>query len=169
MKRPASRRAARGFTLIEVLVALAIVAFGLTALFTTLNQAVRTSDYLREKTLATWIALNQITQARLDGAPPGDEAKTGTIDYAGGKWRWELKKFDTTVKTIVRLEARAAPADAPENAWPGLATGFMDTGTAMGAAEGDNPLERLDLQTGAEPGNTTVPSTIGNPPGGGKP
>ena len=47
---------ARGFTLIEVLVALAIVAFGLAALFSVINQSARASSYLREKAFAQWIA-----------------------------------------------------------------------------------------------------------------
>ena len=57
------RSASRGFTLVEVLVALAIVAFGMSALFTTVNQAVRTTSYLREKTLAQNKAL-QSSEAR---------------------------------------------------------------------------------------------------------
>src|SRR3982750_66318 len=99
----------RGFTLIEVLVALAIIAFGMTALFTTVNQAVRTSGYLREKTLGEWIALNQITEIRLKGQRPADETLNGTLEYGGQKWRWELKTIPTAVDGIVRLEARAAP------------------------------------------------------------
>ena len=122
MKSPVS---ARGFTLIEVLVALTIVALGLTALFTTVNQTISNADYLREKTFATWIALNKITEARVKYQPPADDDATGELDFAGQKWRWELKTFDTEVEGIIRLEARAALKDAPENSWPGLATGFM--------------------------------------------
>ena len=55
----------RGFTLIEVLVALFIVALGIGALLSTLTSAATTIDHLRDKSFAEWIALNQITQARL--------------------------------------------------------------------------------------------------------
>ena len=98
-------RRLHGFTLIEVLVALAIVAFGLTALFTVTNQTARASTYLREKTLAQWIALNRITEARLAGQPPADDNMEGETKYAGQDWRWELKTIKTPVSGIVRLDA----------------------------------------------------------------
>ncbi len=119
-----------GFTLVEVLVALAIVAFGLTALFAATNQTVQASAYLREKTLAQWIALNRITEARLEDQAPADEDMSGEVEYAGATWRWELRTIETPVKGIVRLEARAALADAAEDSWPGFATGFMGNAIA---------------------------------------
>ena len=119
----------RGFTLVEVLVALAIVAFGLAALATTTHQTVEASSYLREKTLAQWIALNRITEARLEAQPPADEDMSGELEYAGQNWRWELKTIETPVEGIVRLEARVALEGSGEDRWPGFATGFM--GDAM--------------------------------------
>ena len=55
----------RGFTLVEVLVALVVVAIGLAALMVAVSGTARTSGYLRDKTLAQWIALNRLTQVRL--------------------------------------------------------------------------------------------------------
>lgn len=148
----------RGFTLVEVLVALAIVAIGLTALFAATSQTVRASAYLREKTLAQWIALNRITEARLEGNPPADKDMSGDVEYAGETWRWELKTIQTPVKGIVRLEARAALADAAEDSWPGFATGFM--GNAI-APPGTPPLNWL--------GETTSTSAPGKAPPGSAP
>lgn len=139
-----------GFTLVEVMVALAIVAFGLTALFATTTQSVRASGYLREKTLAQWIALNRISEARLEGQPPADDDMSGELDYAGESWRWELKTIKTPVRGIVRLEARVALEGAAENSWPGFATGFM--GNAL-APPGGPPFNILgDVAAGAQPG-----------------
>ncbi len=137
-----------GFTLVEVLVALAIVAFGLTALFAATSQTVQASAYLREKTLAQWIALNRISEARLEGEPPVDEQMSGDIEYAGQNWRWELKTIETPVKGIVRLEARAALANAAEDSWPGFATGFMGNAIAPPGGPSDNWLRD---STGAPP------------------
>lgn len=119
----------RGFTLVEVLVALAIVTVGLAALFTTANQTVRTSSYLRERTLAQWIALNRITETRLSGRIPSDEEMEGETEYGGERWRWKLLTVKTPVEGIFRLEAFVAPEEAAEDSWPGQATGFM--GKAM--------------------------------------
>jgi general secretion pathway protein I len=149
-----------GFTLVEVMVALAIVAFGLTALFSTTTQSVRASGYLREKTLAQWIALNRITEARLEGQPPADEDMSGELDYAGESWRWELKTLKTPVRGIVRLEARVALADSAEGSWPGFATGFM--GNAL-APPGGPPFNILgDVAAGTQPGRE--PPAPGEPP-----
>ncbi len=143
-----------GFTLVEVLVALAIVAFGLTALFAATTQTVQASAYLREKMLAQWIALNRITLARLEGTPPADEEMSGEIEYAGQDWRWELKTIKTPVEGIVRLEARVALLDAPENSWPGFATGFM--GDAM-APPGGAPTNWLGEARSAPPPGQAPP------------
>lgn len=138
-----------GFTLVEVLVALAIVAIGLAALATTTNQTAMTSGYLREKTLAQWIALNRITETRLSGTIPADEQDEGEIEYAGATWRWELEKIPTPVEGIVRLEARVALEGAKEGTWVGRATGFMGTAVA--------------------PPGTPPPNWLGNPSAGGGP
>jgi len=124
------RKRQRAFTLVEVLVALAIVVVGMAALFTTVSQAVRNSAYLRERTLAQWIALNQITETRLSGLVPSDEHREGEIEFANQRWRWELETIATPVRGIFRLEARAALEDAPEGSWPGQATGFMGNSIA---------------------------------------
>jgi general secretion pathway protein I len=149
-------RMTHGFTLVEVLVALAIVAFGLGALLTTTTESARASSYLREKTFAQWIALNRITEARLTGQPPADKEMSGEIEYAGATWRWELKTLETPVPGIVRLEARAALADSAEGSWPGFATGFI--GDAI-APPGGPPLNWLGTGTpGAQRPSDSPPS-----------
>jgi general secretion pathway protein I len=145
-------RRLRGFTLIEVLVALAIVAFGLAALFSVTTQTARASTYLREKTFAQWIALNKITEARLTGQPPSDDKAEGETKFAGQDWRWELKTIKTPVAGIVRLEARARLDAGAENSWPGFAVGFMGDSLAQPGTPGPNWL--------GEPGGAP-----GNPPG----
>jgi len=129
-RRVGPRRRERAFTLVEVLVALAIVVVGLAALFTTVSQAVRNSSYLRERTMAQWIALNRITETRLSGLVPSDEHMEGELEFANQRWRWELETIATPVRGIFRLEARAALEEAPEDSWPGQATGFMGNAIA---------------------------------------
>jgi type II secretion system protein I len=56
------RRRATGFTLIEVLAALVIVALGMLGVIEAVTQTARNGTYMREKTLAHWIAMNVITE-----------------------------------------------------------------------------------------------------------
>ena len=124
MRAPARRG---GFTLVEVLVALAIVTIGLAALFNVTSQTVRTTTILREKMFAEWIALNKLTEARVAGTLPAQSKSEGEIEYAGQNWRWELEKVTTPVEGIVRLESRVALETTPDGKWIAHATGFMGT------------------------------------------
>jgi general secretion pathway protein I len=163
------------------MVALAIVAFGLTALFAATSQTVQASAYLREKTLAQWIALNRITEARLEERPPADDEMSGELEYAGENWRWELKTIETPVEGIVRLEARVALEGSAEKSWPGFATGFMGDAMAPPSTPPPNWLgepgkkpppgqrppgeEPLPLEpTPAEPGPVEPPEPPEEPP-----
>ena len=56
---------ARGFTLVEVMVALAIVAIALPALLMALYQQIDDTAYLRDKTLAYMVAENKLAEIRL--------------------------------------------------------------------------------------------------------
>ena len=56
---------ARGFTLVEVMVALAVVAVALPALLTTLYQQADDTAYLRDKALAHMVAANRLQETRL--------------------------------------------------------------------------------------------------------
>ena len=59
------RRRHRGFTLVEVMVALAIIALSLTAIAAKMSRMIDTSNSMRERTYASWIAQNKITELRL--------------------------------------------------------------------------------------------------------
>ncbi len=77
----------RGFTLIEVLVALVIVALGMAALMESIGSAADTSTWLRDKTFAQWIGFNQLEQTRQSGSAPAAGTTGGELDYAGRHWR----------------------------------------------------------------------------------
>jgi general secretion pathway protein I len=82
-------RRVSGFTLIEVLVALVIVAFGMSAVLAALTSSADNISALREKSLAEWIAMNQIADERLNLNPPKPGSTEGDVKGFGNEdWHW---------------------------------------------------------------------------------
>ena len=124
---------ARGFTLIEVLVALAIVAIGMAAVLEALTSSANTALYLQDKTFAEWVALNRIETVRLSGAIPTAGTSNDTVDYAGRSWEWRQKVTDTRIPGMVQIEVDVRPADSKagdDRGWYASATGFMGNAIA---------------------------------------
>jgi general secretion pathway protein I len=167
-----SRLHDRGFTLVEVLVALVIVAVGLGALMAAVNGTSRTSGYLRDKTLAQWIALNRLSEVRLNATKFGQNTDTGELDFGNRKWHYDTRYFDTSIATMKRVVVRVYLGDAKTKGNPVMqAVGFL--GTALGAGGFSN----VDWTAGTSPtlsgagsipgqGTATGP-TLTTPPTGG--
>lgn len=122
-----------GFTLIEVLAALVIVALGMLGAIEAVNQSTRNATYLREKTLAHWIAMNLVTEQRLRAEPPAGE-QSGELDFAGERWHWTLRVKQTAVQTMTRMDVAVRRATSPDGTSLASVSGFY--GTAIGAAGG---------------------------------
>ena len=89
-----SKRAA-GFTLIEVMVALTIIAIALGALLNTSGTQANSATYLKQKTIAHWVALNELSQIRISGTFPDLGDKKDSTTMANHEWHW----IRTTKKT----------------------------------------------------------------------
>jgi general secretion pathway protein I len=121
----------RGFTLIEVLVALVVVAVGLTALMVAVNGTARTSGFLRDKSLAQWIALNRLSEVRLNVTKFGQNTDTGELDFGSRKWHYDTRYFDTSIASMKRVVVRVYLGDAKAKGNPlAQAVGFLGTSLA---------------------------------------
>jgi len=151
---PALRRRCDGFTLVEVLVALMIVAIGLSALLVAVSGTARTSGYLRDKTLAQWIALNRLTEVRLNSNNKfAQNTDTAEVTFAGRTWHYDTRYFDTSISTMRRVVVRVYLGDAKTKGNPlAESTGFL--GTALGAPGGSN----IDWTAGSTAQSVTNPA-----------
>jgi len=163
---------ARGFTLIEVLAALVIVALGMLGVIQAVTQTARNGTYLREKTLAHWVAMNVITEQRLQPSPPNASEVSDEVEFAGQRWRWTLEVTQTAVESMRRMDVSVRPADKPEGDALATVTGFYGTaigpvGTAAalvwtgGQDDGGGSDDEGEPSDG---GNSGRPGSGGNPP-----
>jgi general secretion pathway protein I len=159
-----------GFTLVEVLVALMIVAMGLAALMTAVSGTARTSGYLRDKTLAQWMALNRLSEVRLNLNKFGQNTDTGELNFANRTWHYDTRYFDTSIPTMKRVVVRVYAGDAKTKGNPvAEATGFL--GSALAVPGGSN----VDWTTGSSaatagtPGAATGTTQVGTSPVGTSP
>ena len=173
-RRRAVKPRGRGFTLIEVLVALAIVAIGMAAVLGTLTSSASTVLFLRDKTLAQWVALNHIAEQRLQNTPgqvPSVGNSDGDVDYAGSKWHWRQEIVATSIQGMVRLDVMVRPADSKadnDHGWYVTLSGII--GDAVGGARGDMPLWGSGSMTPmpnqpGQPGQLVPPGTTTGPGG----
>ncbi|MDX1515802.1 MAG: type II secretion system minor pseudopilin GspI [Woeseiaceae bacterium] len=107
--RSDSRR--RGFTLIEVMVALAIIAVSLTGIAVTMGGMLDNAVTLRERTYASWIAQNKIVEIRAAGFLPDTGTSSGDVDYAGQEWSWEADVSETGIDDFLRIDVTVSRVD----------------------------------------------------------
>jgi general secretion pathway protein I len=135
---------ARGFTLIEVLVALAIVVLGMSALMTTITSSADTTTRLREKSFAEWVGFNQVSTTRLTLTAPAPGTMEGDVDFANGSWHWlqTIDQIDLPGVLRITVQVRrnvqgAAAVNLSNTNWLATVVGFF--GTSQGAANGTVP------------------------------
>jgi len=155
-----NRQRSRGFTLIEVLVALMIVALGLAALMVAVNGTAKTSGFLRDKSLAQWIAINRLSEVRLNVTKFGQNTDAGELDFANRKWHYDTRYFDTSIASMKRVVVRVYAGDAKTKGNPvAQAVGFL--GTIVAAPGSSN----VDWTTGTLPTSGTAQDNAPNAPG----
>lgn len=80
-----------GFTLIEVLIALAILSIALTAIIKSTSQNIKDTLYIQNKTIANWVANEIVAEAEAGilKVPDPPDKLSDKIDMLGQKWLWQ--------------------------------------------------------------------------------
>ena len=108
--RPRATRSCRGFTLIEVMVALTIVAFSLTAVAASMSQMIDAANTMRDRTYASWIAQNKLAEMRLSGILPDVRTTSGEVEYANANWEWQAVVSETGIENFRRIDVSISHA-----------------------------------------------------------
>jgi len=105
-----------GFTLVEVLVALAVLTIALAAVMRALSQSIDTSASLRDRTIAMWVAQNRLTTHLVERDFPAMDTTDGKVDMAGREWHWREQVMAAPGEPDMRqihIEVRAASGPQP--------------------------------------------------------
>lgn len=104
------RNSSHGFTLIEVLVALIILAIALFAIFKTTQDSIKDTIAVRNRLGSQWVALNVVSslQVGLLKPPTATTPLSGKTRLVGNNWQWQAdlinsNKWFATVRVIVRM------------------------------------------------------------------
>lgn len=119
-----SERSQDGFTLMEMLVALAVLSLGLVALLNVTGENVRAASLVREDVVGGVVAQNQMVQAMLDGANLDYGTLSGTESMAGQDWTWERHVAPTGDDGLMRIEITVR--QGPEGRDVARLTGFKE-------------------------------------------
>ena len=96
----------RGFTLVEVLAAVAILAIAMAAILSAMTRYTGNAAHLQNRTLALLVAHNRLTELRLVGDFPATGKSDGDEDLAGEAWRWFIEVQDTEDPALRRVDIR---------------------------------------------------------------
>ncbi|MBA6232846.1 MULTISPECIES: type II secretion system minor pseudopilin GspI [unclassified Colwellia] len=97
-----------GFTLIEVMLAMAIFSIAGIALLSAADNNFKNLSHLESKVLANWVASNQLVAVTLAEEWPPKNNKKGKVEMAGQEWFWLQKVIKTENKNMrsVVIEVR---------------------------------------------------------------
>ena len=89
-----------GFTLLEVMLAMAVFAIAGVALLGVPDNNYRHNSHLEEQMFANWVASNQLVEVSLDKTWPPKNNRKGKVEMAGRTWYWQQKVIKTNNKEL---------------------------------------------------------------------
>ena len=122
MVRPRIGPRMAGFTLLEIMVALAIFATLATAVLSASQYVLKQSAAAEERLLAAWLADNQLNELRLQSGLAHGQSQHA-LHMAKRDWRLRQRIADTTESRLLKVEIDVSLADREQTVH--LATGWI--------------------------------------------
>ena len=103
-----------GFTLLELLVAMAIFATAGMAIMQSSSAHIRSLSQLDDLTMASYIAANQMQLALLETEWPGKEKTQGELEMANRSWLWQQQLSKLTDEDLRLIKISVSLAETPD-------------------------------------------------------
>lgn len=108
------RAAQKGFTLLEILVALLVLAIAMTALIKASGHRARVQADLSQLTLANWVAANAIEEVKLQDPFPNTGSRSGRSRMGQLDWSWQMEIVQTEDSGMRRLNVEVSLRENPD-------------------------------------------------------
>jgi len=105
----------KGFTLLEVLIALAVFSYGAVGFITNISKYQKAQVTSVERTVAHWVAMNQIALTRLEKKWPNLGVTRGSVEMAKIRWYWIQTVTKTTEKQLRQVKVEVKLKQDDEN------------------------------------------------------
>lgn len=125
LKKNINHKPALGFTLIEVMIALAILAIASASLVKVAGTALNQSAGLEERTIAYWVAANTLTQMQLERAQVTIGDRTEVVIMASREWEVSVKTSETADADLKRADVKVKLKSSPKLMSLATLTGFI--------------------------------------------
>ena len=121
-----TRQRLQGFTLLEVLIALAVLALAMGAVIKATSDYTSNQSYLRDRTMAMWVARNVLVQHQIEGEWLSVGEVKGTQEMGDQEWRWLTRISQTEESELRRLDVEVYPVDSDDDENPvSVLSGFL--------------------------------------------
>jgi general secretion pathway protein I len=117
------RQSLSGFTLMEVMVALSIIAIAMSAIISVSSSHTNNASYLRDKTFSYWIASDLITEIQIKHEWPPTGITTGEANQLGQDWQWQMEIKQTPDESVNVIKVKAGLAD--RDGYSATVTGYL--------------------------------------------
>lgn len=112
----------KGFTLLEVMIALAVFALAGTALLKVAGSSLMGIGHLERSSIAQWVAANQLVEANLDQKSWPPKKASGKIEMAGREWHWRQTVIATEDKNMRAVQVEVRENEKDKNSLASLLT-----------------------------------------------